>query len=240
MSNQSTNNVDELLRQFLDGDLSPEQERNTLLLIAEDDEMRELLRFNGVISNSLKDSFTAGSFAVPEGFTDDVMSEILQLEETSIQKKTWAELLSEKLEALFTPREFSFRPATLLAVPALILIAFTALYPTLTLQPGESVDYAAGTQVVSSQESEDVWIRFVYIDEEASRIAVAGNFSDWEPIELDSRVMNGKTVWTALVPVQRGEHRYMFIRDGEEWISDPLAEIQRDDGFGNKNAVIYL
>jgi hypothetical protein len=40
--------------------------------------------------------------------------------------------------------------------------------------------------------------------------------------------------------MERGEHRYMFVKNGENWVTDPLAAIQQDDGFGNKNAVIYL
>jgi hypothetical protein len=40
--------------------------------------------------------------------------------------------------------------------------------------------------------------------------------------------------------MDRGEHRYMFIKNGEKWVTDPLAPVQQDDGFGNKNAVIYL
>jgi hypothetical protein len=40
--------------------------------------------------------------------------------------------------------------------------------------------------------------------------------------------------------MNRGEHRYMFVKDGEEWVTDPMAPMQREDGFGNKNAVIYL
>lgn len=240
MSRLNKDDLNERLRQFLDGELRPEQERNVLNLIAEDDEMRELLRFNRVMSDSLSNDFNAESFTVPEGFTDNVMSEIAQLEETTVKEQSWFEVVKQKLGVLFTPREFSFRPATMFAVPALILIIFVGIFRSVPLQVDESSKYAAGTQVVSAEESEEVWIRFVYIDDEASQIAVAGNFSDWEPIELGSREMGGKTVWTGLVPVERGEHRYMFVRNGEEWISDPLAEIQRDDGFGNKNAVIYL
>lgn len=240
MDDQSKENVNELLRRFLDGELTPDQERNALHLIVEDDETRELLRFNRLISDSLRNDFDAESFTVPNGFTDDVMSEIVQLDEKNERKEYGFDALKQKLKAFFTPREFSFRPATVFAVPVLTLIIFAGLYRTVPLQVNEPKEYEAGAQVVSAEKSDEVWIRFVYIDEEASQIAVAGNFSDWEPIELDSRVMDGKTVWTGLVPVQRGEHRYMFIRDGEEWISDPLAEIQRDDGFGNKNAVIYL
>ncbi|WP_340106331.1 hypothetical protein [Rhodohalobacter sp. 8-1] len=240
MSRLNNNDLNDLLRQFLDGELNPKQERNALKRIAENDEMREQLRFEQYVSKTLRGKFDAKSFSVPEGFSDDVMSEIAQLEGTAERNPSWIEKVKQQLNSLLTPREYSFRPATIFAVPALLLILFTGLYQSMLLKPAQSIEYSAGTQVVSGEASEEVWIRFVYIDEEANQIAVAGNFSDWEPIELDSRKMGDRTVWTGLVPVKRGEHRYMFVRNGEEWISDPLAEIQRDDGFGNKNAVIYL
>jgi hypothetical protein len=52
--------------------------------------------------------------------------------------------------------------------------------------------------------------------------------------------VNGKTVWTGLVPVSRGEHEYQFVVDGEKWVTDPLAPVKEDDGFGAKNAVLKL
>jgi 1,4-alpha-glucan branching enzyme len=94
-------------------------------------------------------------------------------------------------------------------------------------------------QLVSEQESE-VWIRFVYFDENAESIAVAGDFSDWDPVNLSREIINDKIVWTGMIPVVRGEHSYMFVKDGEEWLTDPLADVQRDDGFGNKNAVLFI
>jgi hypothetical protein len=62
---------------------------------------------------------------------------------------------------------------------------------------------------------------------------------------LDSRslsphTVNGETVWTGLVPVPRGEHEYQFVINGERWVTDPLAPVQQDDGFGAKNAVLKL
>lgn len=83
-------------------------------------------------------------------------------------------------------------------------------------------------------------MRFAYVSDEASSVAVAGDFTDWEPVALDAHTVDGKTVWSGLVPVAKGEHRYMFVLDGERWVNDPLAPVQRDDGFGHKNAVLTL
>lgn len=82
--------------------------------------------------------------------------------------------------------------------------------------------------------------RFVYTNDTADSVAVAGDFSDWAPIPLSPHTVNGETVWTGLVPVPRGEHEYQFVINGERWVTDPLAPDKQDDGFGAKNAVLKL
>jgi 1,4-alpha-glucan branching enzyme len=47
-------------------------------------------------------------------------------------------------------------------------------------------------------------------------------------------------VWTVSIPLKPGEHSYMFVVDGKAWVTDPKAETYRDDGFGNKNAVMRV
>jgi len=235
----------ELLTRFLDGDLSPEDERKALHLIAEDNELRSMLRFDRLLSDSLRDHDGLDSFSVPDDFTDDVMSKIEELEQSkqeSTSEITWTESLLQHINSWFTPREYTFRPAIVFALPAILLIAFAGLFQADIQQADTGSEFTQGTELISDSRSvsDEVWIRFIYIDEDAEQIAVAGDFSDWNPVEMTSQEMNGKKVWTGLISVERGEHHYMFVKDGEEWISDPLAEVQRDDGFGNKNAVIYL
>ncbi|MFV2007368.1 MAG: hypothetical protein ACC667_07970 [Longimicrobiales bacterium] len=73
----------------------------------------------------------------------------------------------------------------------------------------------------------------------AMSVALAGDFNDWETdIVLEDR--NGDGVWTGRVPIQPGIHKYMFVIDGTEWVTDPEAERYSDDGFGNRNAVLAV
>jgi len=234
----------ELLTRFLDGELSPEDERKALHLISEDDELRSMLRFDRLLSDALSDRGGIDSFSVPDDFSDDVMNKIeeMELEKASASEITWTEFLMQHIHSWFTPREFTFRPALAFALPAILLIAFAGLFQVDRQQVDVGSEFTERAALISDSwsVSDEVWIRFVYIDEDAEQVAVAGDFSDWNPVEMTGQVMNGKKVWTGLISVERGEHHYMFVKDGEEWISDPLAEVQRDDGFGNKNAVIYL
>ncbi len=240
MSKSHKKNHDVLLRKFLDGELSPTEEKKALHTIAEDEELRSMLRFDRFLDTSFRSEPNLESFSVPEHFSDKVMDQIYQIEsEKTVRQPRWEQIMLV-LKSWFTPREFRIQPAVVYAVPIVLLIGF---FTVLNISSGQSGQVPVSTSEVefsSSEQSGKVWIRFVYIDEDAEQLAVAGNFSDWEPIEMDSQVLNGKKVWTSLIPVERGEHSYMFVRNGEEWVTDPLAEIQRDDGFGNKNAVIYL
>lgn len=240
MSQQNRFEENNLVSRFLDGELSPEEERAALHLIAEKDQLRS----NRFLSESLREESRMDFLAVPDDFTDSVMSRIHEMQEEALVKESWFDVVFQTINGWFEPKDYSFRPALVYIVPAVLLIAFVGFFKendariafnSATELPAE-VNYASQAQ----QNPEEVWIRFVYIDEDAEQVSVAGNFSDWEPVEMSSQMMNGKKVWSGLVPVERGEHHYMFVKDGEEWISDPLAEVQRDDGFGNKNAVIYL
>jgi 1,4-alpha-glucan branching enzyme len=80
----------------------------------------------------------------------------------------------------------------------------------------------------------------MYTNNTADSVAVAGDFSQWNPVPLSPRTVNGETVWTGLVPVSQGEHEYQFVINGDRWVPDPLAPITRGDGFGAKNAVLKI
>lgn len=235
MKNQKNNN-DELLRQYLDGELNDEQESAVLKIAAGDPAMREMLRLERTLLNSFMSLHASDAeIKIPENFTDSVMSRIEN--KVSVQKE---EKETGNSFSLFTPREMVLRPVYAAAAVLLLSIGFGYLFTI--PQTGEIViadDYETSTQVVSERESE-IWIRFVYFDESAETIEVAGDFSDWDPVALSSEFIGDKQVWTGLIPVPRGEHRYMFVKDGEEWLTDPLAAVQQDDGFGNKNAILYL
>lgn len=234
MKNQQDKEV--LFRQFLDGELNSEDEKKALHIIAEDSELRDLLRFERTLYQSFSNEPDPESFSVPDGFSDSLMKRI----QNEISKKK-EDRKSNILKPIFTPREFSVKPVYAVAAALLIMVSFGFLWLSSNQQTGAMVsgNMDMETQLVSETESA-IWMRFIYFDEEAESVEVAGDFSDWEPIELSQEFMGDRQVWTGLIPITRGEHRYMFVKDGNEWVTDPLATVQRDDGFGNKNAVIYL
>lgn len=229
---------EEILRKYLDGELSGEEEREALHIIAEDQQMREMLSFERSVQGIISKTDVYDQPEVPDGFTDRVMKSIEQ-EEANIslteQIKSW-------IQQLWIPREIHLRPVFGVAATMILMIA--VLIPYYFDAPREVVPVNNTTMQESVQQvshsQEQVWVRFVYIDEKAQSIEVAGDFNGWEPIPLEKQEVNGEQVWTGLVSMSRGEHRYMFVKDGEKWVTDPMAPMQREDGFGNKNAVIYL
>jgi hypothetical protein len=84
-----------------------------------------------------------------------------------------------------------------------------------------------------------VYVQFVLEAPSATSVAVAGDFSDWQPaFALEDS--DGDGVWSARVPVQPGVYAYMFLVDETSWQTDPNAGRYQDDGFGNRNAVLAV
>lgn len=158
---------------------------------------------------------------------------------------------------LVRPRTLVWRPAYAVAAAALLALATALALGPLTGGPGAGdpmvaeaggeapgAGAAGGPSLVAERTgalAEDrILVRFVFVDGAAESVAVAGDFSRWEPIPLTRRDANGRALWTGLIAVPRGEHRYMFVLDGERWVTDPFATAVRDDGFGNRNAILSL
>jgi hypothetical protein len=99
--------------------------------------------------------------------------------------------------------------------------------------PPATVDGAAvddGSELVSHA--------FRLVAPEASEVCLVGGFNRWSvcrtPLVRDH---HGR--WQATVALPPGRHEYMYVVDGE-WLTDPEANLIVDDGFGNRNAVLFL
>jgi hypothetical protein len=97
----------------------------------------------------------------------------------------------------------------------------------------------AGTEPGATGTEQVVYVQFVLEAPSATSVAVAGDFSDWQP-SFTLEDADGDGVWTGRVPVRPGVHGYMFLIDETLWQTDPNAERYQDDGFGNRNAVLAV
>lgn len=82
---------------------------------------------------------------------------------------------------------------------------------------------------------------FVFVsDRPAKSVHVAGTFNNWNkdanPMKLES---DGRT-WSLDYDLKFGRYQYKFVRDGSEWMTDPKAEKNEDDGNGNTNSILVI
>ena len=126
---------------------------------------------------------------------------------------------------LWQPRSISigWRPAYALAAAVVLAVAITAN----VLRPGRAL--LPGTQQVLTQ--------FVLTAPDAKNVALAGDFTGWQPAFTMTRTEPG--VWTVVIPLDPGIHQYSFVVDGERWIPDPAAPTVKD-GFGGVNSRIAV
>jgi len=238
---------DELLRRYLEGELTDDGEREALHVIADDPEMRSMLRFEQMLSETLsQNDLSYGEEKVPAGFSDKVMHHIEQKEQGR-EEVSYVDKVRNWFQQLWVPKQIQWRPAYAFVLALLVLVSFS--YPLFLTnnqkarqqisQDNNQPKLGSSIQQISTRPNK-VLLRFVYIDGDAKSVAVAGDFSNWNKISLSKQTIHGQQVWTGLVSMSRGEHNYMFVKNGKEWVTDPLAPVQRDDGFGNKNAVIYI
>jgi 1,4-alpha-glucan branching enzyme len=82
-----------------------------------------------------------------------------------------------------------------------------------------------------------VLVRLVVLRPDARMVEVAGDFNGWDPRRTPlEKLPTG--AWTVTIPLDPGRYEYMFVVDGNQWIADPFAIEQNDDGFGAQNAVL--
>jgi len=76
----------------------------------------------------------------------------------------------------------------------------------------------------------------------ARSVEVVGSFNNWSRGLLHLRDENHDGIWHAAAVLPAGQHEYMFVVDGERWVTDPLAERFVDDGFGagRENSVLIV
>ena len=139
---------------------------------------------------------------------------------------------------LMQPQPVTVRPATIGLAGAVAMLSILLLNqpePT-SIMPTPVMP----TLTVSSPNTPVIYVQFAFAHPEAQSVTVAGDFNDWDAEATPLRDTDGDGVWTGLIALRPGMHKYMFVVNGEQWVTDPEAERYVDDGFGNRNAVIAI
>ena len=199
-----TQDIDRLVRRFLDGELDSGEESQVLHQIADDEQARQLLRFD----RDLRARVSAERVPqVPPDFSSRTMAAIAAEEEADAVDRSrtpaW-EWLGRVWDYVTRPRTVVMRPAYGLAT-VLLLLVMVGLWPSLeddgsVTHEVVTVQQTAGADHESTRH-EVVGVRFLYLADQASSVAVAGDFSGWDPVPLESKTIDGEQVWTAVVPL---------------------------------------
>jgi anti-sigma factor RsiW len=208
----------EILHRLLDGDLS-EDEKPALNRLLESDPLvsREYELLLGVV-RIVEDAEKA---AVPEGFKSSVMRR-LQTKKRQPRKRPG--------DLFFGDGALRWDLVSTLAA-AFFLIISVAAFIHMKSDSGPVEKMSASSDVVRT-------VRISLFAPYAKSVAIAGDFNRWSEDAAMMKNVNGS--WTIEVPLKPGVYQYMFVVDGQGWVSDPGAEAYRDDGFGNRNAVMRV
>jgi hypothetical protein len=140
---------------------------------------------------------------------------------------------------LLMPQAVRIRPASLALAGAAAAVALFILK-----EPApQGVSLPVATPVarsVANVPAPVIYVQFVFADPSATSVTIAGDFNDWEADATPLQDTNADGVWTGLIALRPGMHKYMFVVNGERWVTDPEAESYVDDGFGMRNAVIAI
>jgi hypothetical protein len=83
-------------------------------------------------------------------------------------------------------------------------------------------------------------MQFMFVNDSASRVAIVGDFNDWDEGVSPLRRVSDKGVWTITIPLAPGRYHYTFVVDGTTWVPDPAAPRTLEDDFGRPNSVITV
>jgi hypothetical protein len=139
---------------------------------------------------------------------------------------------TSRLSWLWTPHTLQWNLAQAAAVVVLAVAAGFGLARTVGPRSPAIAPDGAGTPL-------PVMVRLVVLQPEARTVSAVGDFNGWDPTRTSlQQVSSG--VWSVTLPLTPGRYEYMFVVDGQRWVSDPAAVEQADDGFGSRNAVLEV
>jgi hypothetical protein len=102
---------------------------------------------------------------------------------------------------------------------------------TLATSPGVEVAAAPG-------DARQVYLR---LDAPASsRVAVVGDFNDWDPAATPLRPTGDHGTWVVELRLKPGRYHYTFLIDGRRWERDPRETPAAESDFGAPVSVLTV
>ena len=82
-------------------------------------------------------------------------------------------------------------------------------------------------------------VQFMLVAPAASRVALVGEFNDWDASATPMARASGGA-WHVALPLSNGRHVYAFVVDGSSWVADPQAPLAPERWFGAQNSVLLV
>ena len=215
-----------LVQRFLDQELSGEERVQLLVRLGRDEALRQRLID---LEQLVLDVSRLPRPAVPDGFVARVMERT-----TTPATPAWRRMA----DALWAPRAFQWNVASAAAVACLALLVVGGMVARgLPWQGAPPPDGGVATSAAATAPPTPVLVRLVVVQPGARTVQAAGDFNGWNPTRTPLEQMSSGA-WTVTIPLEPGRYEYQFVVDGRQWIADPFAAEQNDDGFGSRNAVL--
>ena len=164
--------------------------------------------------------------AVPDDFAARVM------QRTAPTRPAWQRVSN----FIWAPRAIQWNLVTAGAGACLVLlVAGGIIYGRLQERSTSTRVDTGSPAVADAPPASAVLVRLIILKPGARTVQVAGDFNGWTPAPL-TEVSDG--AWTVTLPIEPGRYQYMYVVDGQQWIADPFAAEQNEDGFGSRNAVL--
>jgi len=81
---------------------------------------------------------------------------------------------------------------------------------------------------------------FVYHDDDAKNVSLAGDFNEWNP-RSDQLIQDTSGLWLGKFPTPGpGRYQYKFVVNDKRWIEDPGNGMKVSDGYGGLNSVLVI
>jgi hypothetical protein len=144
------------------------------------------------------------------------------------------------LSWLANPQAIRIRPISigLVGAAAALVLFLARSQPVFEGQIAENP--APNMHAVAAEPASIIYVQFVFANGGARTVTVAGDFNAWDVSATPLTDTDGDGVWTGRVALRPGVHKYMFVVDGGQWVTDPQADSYVDDGFGMRNAVLSV
>ena len=92
--------------------------------------------------------------------------------------------------------------------------------------------------LISPKEMDYFPRRFVLYSPDANQVEISGTFTNWEALPL--RKVGPGGYWEIVLPLSKGEHRFTYILEGHQRVTDPTVLTKEQDDFGGENSILYV